>query len=144
MSVSNEPTIPSAEEALLAREVTRALEGHDEDHALKLLVDETAHELPPAAVDLLTEILKQMAAGKAVTLIPSDAEVTTQQAADILNVSRPYLVGLIDKGTLPARMVGNQRRLPLADVLTYKAENQAKRRAALHEMVALSQEMGLE
>ena len=100
--------------------------------------------MPPAAADLLMEILKQMAAGKAVSLVPFEAEVTTQQAADILNVSRPYLVGLIDKGSLPARMVGNQRRLPLADVLAYKVDNQAKLRAALDEMSALHQEMGLE
>jgi excisionase family DNA binding protein len=58
-------------------------------------------------------------------------------------VSRPYLVGMIEKGTLPARMVGNQRRLPLQDVLAYKTENQAKRRDALRDLAALDQELGL-
>jgi excisionase family DNA binding protein len=93
---------------------------------------------------LLMDVLKETAAGHAVTLVPVGAEVTTQQAAALLNVSRPYLVGLIDKGELPARMVGNQRRLPLKDVLAYKADNFAKRSKALDQLVAHDQELGLE
>ncbi len=144
MPIRTEPTLPSAEEAILARAASRALEEHRDDPSLRLLVDKgTALELPQSATDLLLEILKLMAAGNAVSLIPVEAEVTTQQAADLLNVSRPYLVGLIDNGTLPARMVGIQRRLPLADVLTYKADTKAKRRAALAELSALDQELGL-
>ncbi len=145
MATRTEPTLPSAEEAILAREVSRALEQHPDDHSVRLLVDEkTALELPQSATGLLLEILRQMAAGNAVTLIPTEAEVTTQQAADLLNVSRPYLVGLIDNGTLPARMVGNQRRLPLKAVLQYRVDTQAKRRPVLDEMSVLHQEMGLE
>ncbi len=145
----NEPAIPSPEEAMLAREASRALEGHHADQALHLLVGGSGHgaaplELPPVAIDLLLEILKQTADGNAVSLTPVKPELTTQQAADILNVSRPFVVGLIEKGTLPARMVGTHRRLLLSDVLTYKAETKAKSLAALREMVALSQEMGLE
>jgi excisionase family DNA binding protein len=60
-----------------------------------------------------------------------------------LNVSRPYVVGLIENGTLPARMVGNQRRLPLRDVLTYSEETRAKRREKLRELIELDQELGL-
>jgi excisionase family DNA binding protein len=90
------------------------------------------------------DALKETAAGKAVSLVAVEAEITTVQAAAILNVSRPFLIGMIDKGILPARMVGNQRRLPLKDVLAYKADNRAKRRAALSELVALDQELGLE
>jgi excisionase family DNA binding protein len=75
--------------------------------------------------------------------VPVDAEITTQQAAELLNVSRPYLVGMIENGTLPARMVGNQQWLPLKDVLAYKSENRAKRREALRELAALDQELGL-
>ena len=74
---------------------------------------------------------------------PTESEITTQQAADLLNVSRPYLVGLIDKGVLPARMVGNQRRLPLKDVLAYKAHNRATHLGALREMTEIDQELGL-
>ena len=103
----------------------------------------TTLDLPPVVTRLLMDILKETAAGKAVSLVTVDPEITTQQAADLLNVSRPYLVGLIDKGLLPARRVGNQRRLPLRDVLAYKAENRAKRHKILDEMAALDQELGL-
>jgi excisionase family DNA binding protein len=147
--VPNDPTIPTAEEAILAREVSRALERQPGEHTLSLLVTAAEHEattlqLPQGAASLLTEILKQMAEGNAVSLMPVEPEITTQQAANLLCVSRPYLVGMIDKGELPARMVGNQRRLPLKDVLAYRLQNQAKRRAVLDEMSALHQEMGLE
>ena len=81
--------------------------------------------------------------GHAVTLLPTEAEITTQQAAELLNVSRPFLVGMIEKGELPTRMVGNQRRLPLADVLAYKAANRAKRLEALRERTEIDQELGL-
>ena len=85
-----------------------------------------------------------MAAGHAITLVPIETEITTQQAADLLNVSRPYVVGLVEQGRLPARMVGPQRRMTLADVLAYKAESKTRARAALKEMVAIDQELGLE
>ena len=68
---------------------------------------------------------------------------TTKQAADLLHVSRPYLVGMIERGELPARMVGNQRRLPLKDVLAFKRDNEAKRRQVLSELVAYDQKLGL-
>ena len=66
-----------------------------------------------------------------------------QQAADLLNVSRPYVVSLIGKGVLPVRMVGNQRRVPLKELLAYKAESTAKAFDALEEMSAIDQELGL-
>ncbi len=148
MTGRTEPTLPSAEDTLRAREVSRALERHLADRGLRLQVtagqEAATFELPQPAAGLLVEILKQMAQGNAVSVVPVEAEITTQQAANILNVSRPYLVGMIKKGVLPARMVGNQHRLPLKEVLAYKQENLAKRRAALDEMVALAQEMGLE
>lgn len=144
-----DPTIPSDHEALLAREATRKLEGHPaQGESLKLQVaaagqEVTTLDLPAAAAAPLLAILKAMADGKPVAVHAADAEVTTQQAADLLNVSRPYLVGLIEHGALPARMVGNQRRLPLKDVLAYKRDTQAKRRAALDELAKSDQELGL-
>lgn len=129
-------TVPSYEEVLLAREATRALEGHPDDgENLRLQVASagkkiTTVDLPAAAVGPLLEVLKVVGAGKSVSVHAADAEVTTQQAADLLHVSRPYVVTMIENGTLPARMVGNQRRLPLRDVLLYKHDTQAKRRGA--------------
>ena len=99
-------------------------------------------ELPPVAAELLIEILKQTD-GNAVTLTPVKPEITTQEAADLLNVSRPFVIGLIEKGRLPVRMVGNHRRLPLSDVLAYKAGTKAKAYAALQEIAFLDQELGL-
>lgn len=144
-----DPTIPSDQEALLAREATRILTGHPADgESLRLQVsaagkEVTTLDLPHAAAGPLLAILKAMGEGRPVAVHAADAELTTQQAADMLNVSRPYLVGMIDNCTLPARMVGNQRRLPLKDVLAYKRDNQAKRRAALEELAKLDQELGL-
>ncbi len=145
-----DPIVPSDQEVALAAAATHALEKHRSDAlAMRVQVAEAGHQvttldLPHAAAHLLTEMLKEMAAGNAVTLLPVEVELTTQQAADLLSVSRPYLVGLVRNGTLPARMVGNQRRLPLKDVLAYKAATRAKRREALRELAALDQELGLE
>jgi excisionase family DNA binding protein len=100
-------------------------------------------ELPPAAAKLLMQMLEEMRKGHAVTLVTTETEITTQQAAYLLNVSRPYVVSMIDKGELPARMVGNQRRLPLKDVLAYKTENCAKRLDTLREITKIDQELGL-
>jgi len=140
-----DPILPTGQDALRAGELRGALERRDAlDAPLRVQVDATTFlDLPPIVTGLLIDILEETAAGHAVTLVPVEAEVTTQQAAELLNVSRPFLVGMIDKGLLPSRMVGNQRRLPLKDVLAYKADNRAKRRAVLDEMAALDQELGL-
>jgi excisionase family DNA binding protein len=144
-----DPVMPSADDAMLAKTAQEALEQSDPaDTALHVQINAAGREvttvdLPPVVAQLLLDILKETAAGKAVSLVSIESEITTQQAATILNVSRPYLVGMIEKGLLPARMVGNQRRLPLRDVLAYKADNRAKRRAVLDEMAALDQELGL-
>ena len=144
-----DPIVPSDEDAALAKTARRALERSEPlDKALRVRIEAAGQEattldLPPVVTRLLMDVLRETAAGKAVSLVAVEADVTTQQAAAILNVSRPYVVGMIDKGLLPARMVGNQRRLPLREVLAYKAENRAKRREALDEMAALDQQLGL-
>ena len=144
-----DPTIPSEKEAGLAREASRAIEKHKaREKNLRVQIAKagrelTTLELPQAAAKLLMQMLEEMGKGNAVTLVPTESEITTQQAADLLNVSRPYVVGMIDKGELPARMVGNQRRLPLKGVLAYKANNRAKRLDALREITEIDQELGL-
>jgi len=140
-----DPVLPTGQDALRAGELRGALQGRDAVSApLRVQVDDsTVLDLPPIVARLLMDILEETAAGHAVTVIPVAAEVTTQQAAELLNVSRPFVVGLIDKGLLASRMVGNQHRLPLKDVLAYKADNRAKRHKILDEMAAIDQELGL-
>ena len=88
-------------------------------------------------------ILTEMGQGNAVAVSPIQAELTTNQAAELLNVSRPYLTKLLDDGVIPFRKVGTHHRVWLADVLAYKREAYTKRREALAELTALSQELGL-
>jgi excisionase family DNA binding protein len=97
-------------------------------------------ELPPGAALLLMDILEAMAAGRGVTLIPENAELTTVQAADILNVSRPFLIKLLEEKALPCRKVGAHRRIRMEDVMAYKARIDADREAVLDQLVAEAQE----
>ena len=146
--IIDEPTIPSEQDAHLAREASRALREHCPDgKPLEFHVESAGGvmiKVPATAAKLLKEMLIEMGAGHAVTLVLIETEITTQLAADLLNVSRPFVVGLIDKGELPARMVGTHRRVRLEDVLAYKRRSKTGARAALKEMVAISQELGLE
>ena len=145
-----DPTIAPENEALVAEAASRAIEQNEAGGktGLRVQITEAGREVatldvPPSAVKLIRTMLKEMGSGKALTLVADEAEITTKQAADLLHVSRPYLVGMIEKGELPARMVGKQRRLPLKDVLAFKKDNEAKRREALRELAALDQELGL-
>lgn len=103
---------------------------------------ETVH-IPKTAVNGLIEMLEAVAAGESATVVRTPREVTTQQAADILNVSRPTVVRLVDQGELPARMVGSHRRIPLPDLLGFRDRMIAERRQALDEMARDAEDLGL-
>lgn len=100
-------------------------------------------ELPAGAVALLMDILEAMAAGQGVTLVPENAELTTVEAASLLNVSRPFLIKLLDDGVIPHRKVGKHRRIRLEDVMAYKARDDRERDAILDQLVQEAQEQGM-
>lgn len=100
--------------------------------------------VPRAAFELLVRILTEMAAGHAVTILPLHAELTTQQAAELLNVSRPHVVKLLDEGRLPFRKVGSHRRIRFEDLKRFKEIEDAERRKAADELTAEAERLGLD
>lgn len=99
-------------------------------------------EVPPATLRVLSRLLGLMASEQVFLLYPAHTELTTSQAADMLGVSRPYLVARLEAGELPFRKVGRHRRVRMDDVLHYKARMREASEAAMQELVALSQAMG--
>ena len=143
------PIAPSEMDVLLAGETSRRLTtllGKKSVHQMQILADDQANEVlvvPDSAMRLFAHILSEMAKGNAVTLMPNQKEITTQQAADMLNVSRPFLIQLLEKGEIPYHKIGSHRRIRLEDVMCYKQDITIKRRAALDELAAQAQELGM-
>jgi excisionase family DNA binding protein len=100
-------------------------------------------ELPKAALEMLTAILSHMSEGKAISIVPSEVEITTQQAAEILNVSRPFIVKLLENGNIPFKKVGSHRRLKLKDLEAYREKERAKQQAAIQDLADITQELGI-
>ena len=146
----SEPLHPGDTEMTIAREAGRAL-SHLAGHDRTLHVEATEAEagrtasfdLPPAAVRLLLDALSQIAAGHAVSVVPVQAELTTQQAAAVLNVSRPFLISLLERGDLPFHKIGTHRRVRYGDLIAYKRREHDARHQALDELVRQAQELGL-
>jgi excisionase family DNA binding protein len=144
------PTTPSETEALLAQKTSKqltALLDKESAYQIQLLHNGQPGEVlavPAPAMRLLAQILSEMAQGNAVALTPIYAELSTQQAADLMNVSRPYLIEMLDKGEIPYRKVGVHRRVLFADVMAYKRTLYNKRLQALNELTSYDQELGLQ
>lgn len=139
---------PSAQDAAIARVSGQLLSRYaHEKRLLTLRVtdadQDTPIELPPGAVALLMDILEAMAAGRGVTLLPESAELTTVQAAEMLNVSRPYLIKLLDNNAIPHRKVGKHRRIRIEDVMSYKTAIDRDREAVLDQLVEEAQRQGM-
>jgi excisionase family DNA binding protein len=142
------PGLPTEAEAILAKETSRVLASRKqsgEPLRLRMLDGPTENtvNLPASAVLMLVRILEEMARGNAVTLIPVHAELTTQEAADMLNISRPTLIQLLDAGKIGFRKVGTHRRVRFEGLMEYKRRTDAERRAALAELAAYDQELGI-
>lgn len=150
MAVAVSPVTPDAESAAAAAHaldrVQAYLRSHPDGPATVRLLDDDADQLvvPRAAVELLARVLAHMANGHGVSVVPAHAELTTQQAADLLNVSRPYLIGRLDAGEIEYRKVGSHRRVLAGSLLEYKHRDDARRRAAADELTALTQDMHLD
>lgn len=150
----NAPTItkalPSAEDIALARESGRALSTvlltRSETQQIDFRDDTgavRAVSIPTSALRLFIEVLTEIGQGNAVSIIPIHAELTTQEAADVLNVSRPFLVQLLEKGEIPFYKTGTHRRVRYQDVISYKKRIDAKRLNALEALTAEAQELGM-
>ncbi|MGI4830353.1 MAG: helix-turn-helix domain-containing protein [Janthinobacterium lividum] len=140
--------IPSEAEATLARETKQALSLRlSGTPSLDLLAMDVASKptirIPAPAARLLVQILDEMGQGNAVKLIPVHPELTTQEAAELLNVSRPTLIQLLREGQIEFRKVGTHRRVRLDSLMTYKKKLYDDRLAALAELSAYDQELGI-
>jgi excisionase family DNA binding protein len=141
-------TLPTQTEAKQAEETSRVLSSRLRSKTpLKLrLVDSPEDEtlvIPASAAKMLVGILDEMGRGNTVTVVPVHAELTTQEAADILSVSRPSLIQLLDEGKIAYRKVGTHRRVRFESVMAYKLRVHGERLAALSELVAYDQEIGI-
>ena len=135
---------PTPRDAAIARSTREALSPYSGmDRPLKLRVRDSEQkqpiDLPAGAVDLLMHVLEAMAAGQGVTLIPESAELTTVQAAEVLNVSRPFLIKLLDQKAIPHRKVGKHRRIRMEDVMAYKNAIDREREQVLEQLTREAQ-----
>lgn len=134
--------VPTERDAELATESSRILASVPSEGELRVHLDNgQTLTLPNAAARLLSHLLTEMGRGNAVTLIPVHAELTTQQAADYLNVSRPYLIGLLETNQIKYHKIGTHRRITFADLKRYKQQVDEASDKALDALVAQAQEL---
>src|SRR6202166_2115312 len=145
-----ETVAPTEADALLARESSRRLATHQLGRRasvrIQLLDDGEEAEtvaVPASALRLFLHLLTEMSQGNAVTLIPTHAELTTQKAADLLNVSRPYMAKLLDEGKIPGRTVGKYRRVRFDDLMAFKQKDDDAMAKVLDQLSAEAQELGM-
>jgi excisionase family DNA binding protein len=142
------PTIPSEDDVKLAKETRKILSLRlSSNMPLDLremsMPQEPPIRIPAPAAHLLVQILDEMSRGNAVKLLPIHAELTTQEAADLLNVSRPTLIRLLNEGKIEFHKVGTHRRVPFKSALAYKKKVDEERKSVLAELVAYDQELGI-
>lgn len=144
------PDKQAAEQAADAVEqLTAFLRAHPTPTTHVQLVNEgteavTRIVVPSVAFGFFVDVLDEVANGNAVTVVPVHAELTSQQAADLLNVSRPFLIKLLDERAIPYRRVGNRRKILLVDLLDYKRRDETMRRDIADELTREAEHIGLE
>lgn len=137
------------DQRIALRSMTRLKEVISKLHAaspgVKIKIQEADESItiPKKALSLLMTILSNMSEGKSITIIPTDSEVSTQQGADMLNVSRPHLIKLLENNTIPFKKVGSHRRILLRDLVTYEKSLQRTREEKLKLLSTQAQELNL-
>jgi excisionase family DNA binding protein len=127
-----------------ARRIRDYLASHQDDEiAINAEIGEyDALVVPRQAAVMLAHVLESLADGQGVQIMPNNVMLTTQQAADAINVSRPYLIDLLERENIPYEMVGTHRRIDFADLLEYKRQDDQRRRAAADEVTAIGEDLG--
>jgi excisionase family DNA binding protein len=141
---STEPIAADDDERLALNRIAQLLDEDQPRRPLQLLdANGQAIPLPTSLAHVLREAAWSLAKNEAITLVPVERDLTTQQAADLLNVSRPYLIKLLESGAVPFHKTGSHRRVPLNALLAYKRQRDEERERALDELGQLNQDMGL-
>ena len=134
------PVLPTAATVKFAQDLVHRLAGPQGRFALVDRETNKTTEIDETFYRLIQQLLVNLAQNRAVSIIPIAHELTTHQAAEVLNVSRPFLVGLLDKGAIPHRKVGTHRRIRLEDLLDYQEKTRVDGEEALEELAKLTQE----
>lgn len=135
---------PNSHQAKIAQQLLESFKERSKDSVSLNFGNDLSFEFPDFALRLLLDIFREVAKGNAITLIPVHSELTTQQAADILNVSRPYVVKLLEENKIPHTKRGRHRRIRFDDLMSYKEKDDRERTQAFDEMVRLSEDLGYE
>jgi excisionase family DNA binding protein len=143
MSTTLEPSRLSATDQGAMRDLLDALRASSGPAEATLTVGRKPLALPTLALDLVAEVVEHLAAGRAVTVMGAEDEISPREAAELLGVSRPFASRLFDEGRIPSRRVGTHRRAYVRDVLAYRNRQHAARRTALEDLAAESQRLDL-
>ena len=148
MSKSNVMQLPTTQDVEQAKQSCRTLAKYADAERVLLTIKGSNKQsdeivLPGHAVQLLLDILTEMSQGNAISIMPVHAELSTQEAANILNVSRPHLIRLLKDNSIPHRKVGSHRRVLAKDIIAYKQNIDSKRKLTLDKLAAESQKLGM-
>jgi excisionase family DNA binding protein len=145
-----EPYTPTSEAIALANQALESISAFianpPDTITLAILdpvIQDTSITIPSGMFQLMVNVLQSVSRGEPVTILPLSAELTTQEAANMLRVSRPYLVKLLESGAIPSRKVGIYRRVLLQDLLYYKKTEKQRQSAVMEELTKEAQDMGL-
>lgn len=144
MSTTLEPSDLSPSEIAAVLDLLTALQSRDEEVTAQIDLGKTRLPFPPAALRIVTEVMKGLACNRPVTIVTAEAEeISPQAAADLLGVSRPHASKLFDDGSIPSRRVGTHRRAYISDVLAYRERERDARKRVLDDLAAESQRLDL-